>query len=329
MSAVRLLDIDPKTYVPHVIHSDKQVWNETNCFVDLWLELLHGMGHEPIACLPFTVTMDLEGDQWTFYKFPLEDIAALYGLEVIELNIWWSLIKHVEAELRAGRPVMVEFDAWYLPDTAGTSYRTQHVKTSVAVSMLDIENKRMGYFHSSGYHVLEGEDFVGVFRLDSEKWGVEHLPPYVEVAKREWEKKLPEAELVQLSLGLLKKHLKHLPKSNPFTRYKARFERDLAWVNEGGMNAFYAYAFATLRQIGSCFELLATYLRWAEARGVEGLEDAAKDFTAISDGAKSMQFKLARAVGGKRAIDHAALIGVMESAWGSGMERLVARFGEG
>ena len=27
-----------------------------------------------MAALPFTLTVDLEGDQWTFFKFPLADL---------------------------------------------------------------------------------------------------------------------------------------------------------------------------------------------------------------------------------------------------------------
>ncbi len=324
--AVSLLEIDPARYVSHAVHRGERVWPETNCFVDLWIELLHGLGHEPIACLPFTVGLDLEGDQWTFFKFPFADLAALYGIEIFELNVWWSLLQHVEAEVRRGRPVIVEMDAWFLPDTAGTSYRAQHVKTSIAVERIDVAARRMGYFHNAGYYTLEGDDFAGVFRLDRQAFGPEHLPPYVEVAKLDWQKRLDEPELVEASLALLRSHLGRLPKSNPFTRYKARFGDDLGWMSAEGMTAFHAYAFSTLRQLGANFELLATYLRWLEERG-HAAEGAAEDFQSIAEGAKAMQFKLARAVGGKRAMDHAAMIGAMEASWASGIERLLARFG--
>ena len=49
----------------------ERAWAETNCYVDLWVELLHALGHDPIAALPFTLAIDFEGDQWTFFKFPL------------------------------------------------------------------------------------------------------------------------------------------------------------------------------------------------------------------------------------------------------------------
>jgi hypothetical protein len=41
------------------------VWSHANRHIDLWIELLHGWELEPIAALPFTVTLDFEGDQFT------------------------------------------------------------------------------------------------------------------------------------------------------------------------------------------------------------------------------------------------------------------------
>ena len=70
----------------------------------LWIELLHTCGVEPLAAMPFTLTVDLEGDQWTFFKFPLADLDALYGIEVFELNIWDSLLGHVRQQLSLRRP---------------------------------------------------------------------------------------------------------------------------------------------------------------------------------------------------------------------------------
>ena len=56
------------------IHRADRDWAETNCYVDIWIELLHAWGFEPIAALPFTFGIDFEGDQWTFYKPPLADL---------------------------------------------------------------------------------------------------------------------------------------------------------------------------------------------------------------------------------------------------------------
>ena len=41
-------------------------------------------------------------------------------------------------QLALGRPAIVEVDAFYLPDTAGTSYRAAHVKTSIGIQAIDV-----------------------------------------------------------------------------------------------------------------------------------------------------------------------------------------------
>ena len=148
------------------------------------MELLHTAGAEPLAALPFAFAVDIEGDQWTFFKFPLADLYALYGVEVFELNVWRPLVAHVDEQLALGRPAIVEVDAFYLPDTAG------HVLSDRARQDVDWRSRRLtararrlGYFHNAGYYELEGEDFAGLFRLEGHLTGPEYLPPYVEVVK--------------------------------------------------------------------------------------------------------------------------------------------------
>ncbi len=160
-----LWDLDAAAYERHALHRGDRAWPESNCYVDLWVELLHTAGAEPVAALPFTLGIDLLGDQWTFFKFPPADLELLYGVEVVELNVWRSLPAHVSEQVVLGRPVIVEVDAFYLPDTAGTSYGVEHVKTSIAIQAVDEHAGRLGYFHNSGYFELCGKDFAGVFRL--------------------------------------------------------------------------------------------------------------------------------------------------------------------
>ena len=50
--------------------------------------MLHAQGLDPMAALAFTLELDFEGDQYTFFKFSLDEIRALYGIEVQELNVW-------------------------------------------------------------------------------------------------------------------------------------------------------------------------------------------------------------------------------------------------
>lgn len=159
-----ILQLDPENYQRHRIHSQERDWAETNCYVDIWIELLHSLGHEPIAAMPFTLAIDFEGDQWTFFKFPLADLYELYGIDVQELAIWKPLTQHIQEQVSLGRPVLVELDSFYLPDTAGMAYKIAHVKSTVAVTEIDLDKKHLGYFHGQGYYHLPAEDFDNVFR---------------------------------------------------------------------------------------------------------------------------------------------------------------------
>jgi hypothetical protein len=312
----RVLDLEPETYRRHAIHGEGRIWAETNCYADVWIELLHAMGREPVAALPFTLAIDFEGDQWTFFKFPLSDLYDLYAVDVQELAMWRPLIAHLEEQLDRGRPVLVELDSFYLPDTAGTAYQLAHVKTTVAAVSLDVEQKKLGYFHNAGYHELQGDDFDAILR-DRE------LPPYTEFVKLH---SAPDADPLQTSLRLLKKHLDLVPSVNPFTSFKSRFERDLQTLLQESLETFHLYSFATLRQYGACYELSATYLQWLADHGEEGLEEPIRALLEISEGAKAFQFQLARSMARRKPLDLSPLDAQGER-WERAIGALKARYG--
>ena len=309
--------LDPSTYRRHAIHGDGRIWAETNCYTDLLVELVHASGHEPAACLAFTLPVDFEGDQWTFFKPSHAELMQLYGLDIQELAIWRPVLDHVVEQVERGNHVLVELDSFYLPDTAGTAYKLQHQKSTVGVNEIDPALKRMGYFHNAGYFVVQGEDFDRLFEF-------EHLPPYAELMKRRGSALRDEA-LVDASLGTLKTHLARVPESNPFAAFKARFEQDLAWLMQAPIERFHAYSFATLRQYGACFELSETYLRWLSQNGVDGLTAPADDLHSIAETAKAFQFQLARSMARKKPLDLSP-IDAMGEKWASAMSALKARF---
>jgi len=317
--------LDPATYARHPLHLADRAWPESNCYVDLWVELLHACGLEPIAALPFAFAIDIEGDQWTFFKFPPADLDALYGVEVFELNVWRPLVTHLEEQFALDRPSIVEVDAFYLPDTAGTTYRTAHVKTSIAVHSLDRADGRLGYFHNAGYYTLDGLDFEGVLGLDTA--GRRQLPPYVEVAKFRGRPALRGPDLVDASLHLLHSQLARRPRRNPFRRYAARLAADLGSLADGPLTEFHGYAFATFRQFGAAFELGGAYLRWLQANGEDGLDGVVSACDVIATTAKTLQFKTARLVNTKRTFDPAPLVETMAAAWDETMRCLSARYG--
>ncbi len=320
----QILSLDPARYRRHPIHGESRVWAETNCYVDVWVELLHAWGFEPVAALPFTLAIDFEGDQWTFFKFPHADLDQLYGLDVQELAIWRPLVQHVDEQVARGRPVLVELDSYHLPDTAGTAYHREHVKSTVAVVAIDVPRRQLGYFHNQSYHHLEGEDFAAIFRLDRAP-DPTLLPPYVEFVKRRQERELAGDELVQRSRQLLRRHLHNVPEGNPFEAFKVRFEADLAWLGGEGIETFHVYSFATLRQFGACYELAATYLQWLGDRTGKSLDGPIAALAGIASSAKALQFQLARAIARRKPLDLSAL-DVLAASWRSALDELKTLF---
>ena len=319
----RILPIDPRTYARHPIHGDGRVWSETNCYSDLWIELLHALGRDPVAALPFTIAIDFEGDQWTFFKFPLATLSDLYGLEVQELAIWRSLAEHLEEQVIRGRLSLVEVDSFSLPDTAGTAYRSAHVKTTVAVNEIDIEGRYLGYFHNAHYHELRGEDFDDVLRVRGPRESSE-LPPYVEFVKIGPPGPTGEA-LLGRSRDWLRRELGLVPVTNPFVAFQERLARDLEAVLGHDLDVFHAYSFATLRQFGACYELAATYLQWLHRQGEPGVKELAKPFQDLAEGAKAFQFQLARAVARRKTLDLTPLHRMAEW-WQHGITGLRTRY---
>ena len=84
----------PESYQRHDLHSLERIWPEKNCYIDIWIELVHSLRLDPMAMMAFTVAIDFEGDQWTFFKPPHEDLKQLYGIDVQELYVWRPLLEH-------------------------------------------------------------------------------------------------------------------------------------------------------------------------------------------------------------------------------------------
>lgn len=319
-----LWPLDPASYDRHPLHRGERAWPESNCDLDLWIELLHAAGFEPLAALPVALTADFEGDQWTFVKMDRADLRGLFGIEVIELTIWRPLLAHVEEQLALGRAVVPEVDAYFLPDTAGTSYRAEHVKTSIGIQAIDPGAKRLGYFHNAGYYELSREDFDGVLRVGADPAS---LPPYVEVAKLGTHPPLTGRALVEAASALLDDCVARRPSGNPFRRYAPRLAEDLASLAGASIDEFHRYAFAGIRQAGAAFELAAASLRWLDrhAGGSADRTAAAAACDAIASSAKTLQFKAARVAHTRRAFDPSPIVESMADAWDAAMDALTGR----
>jgi hypothetical protein len=323
---VAVLPLAAASYTVHALHREDRAWVQKNCYIDVWLEAVHALGLDPTAMLGFTVRLDFEGDQWTFFKPSHSELEKLYGIEVHELNVWrGTLLDHALHHLKEGRLVFTEADAWWLPDTAGTDYRHQHTKSTIVLNSIDVQAQRLGYFHNQSYYELQGEDFVNLFRVGFAP-DPAFMPMFAEFARTDRIERLPAPELAAVSADLLRGHLKRLPATNPVTRFAERFPQDVAWLQAEGLPLYHGYAFATLRQLGANFELAALYLDWLAAHGETGLDTARAAFDEISSGAKALVLKTARAVHAKRNVDFSEMLGGMATAWDSGMASLRARY---
>jgi len=318
--------LDATGYARSVLHAESCAWVEKNCYVDIWIEVLHALGLEPRAILPFTVAIDFEGDQWTFFKPPHDELRELYGLDVQELNVWRPLVDHAVEHLAAGRLISTEADAFWLPDTSGTDYRRQHTKSTIVLADIDTEQQRLGYFHNAGYFMLEGEDFVRTFRVGYEP-DPTFMPLFAETIRPERVVRRQSGELRDLSRRLWQKHLRRLPSSNPIRRFQARFDSDLGVMQERGLGYYHAWAFATTRQLGAAFELAASNLRWMRDLGQPGLDASVEAFDLISATSKSFILKGARAVNSRKSFDGAAMFGELATAWEGGLEALTRTLG--
>ncbi|ONF48754.1 DUF1839 family protein [Methylobacterium radiotolerans] len=274
-------------HVPHPLHDSGRDWPETNCYVDLWIELLHGRGLVPEAMLGFTLRQDFEGDQFTFFKPPTGDIERLYGLEVLELAVYGGLENHAEIQAAAGRPVLVEVDAIYLPDTQGTTYGREHGKTTIGILALDPAARELDYLHNAGRFRLSGDDYGGIF-------GPATLPPYAEFVKTV-APPLGTAELPTVARELLVRHRARAPRRNPVLAFRDALAATAGDLVVRPLSVFHAYAFNTTRQLGANFEMLASHLTWLEDREADGFAPAAAAAADLSREAKAFQFQLARA----------------------------------
>jgi hypothetical protein len=313
--AVRLFGLDPGSYERHPVHAGERSYTETNCYSDILIELLHARGDEPLAAMGFIVRMDFEGDQWTFFKPPPGDLEELFGVDIHEMQPYRALTDQIAEQVAAGRTMIVELDSWYLPDTSSTSYRTEHVKTSVAVEAIDPEAERLTYFHNAGLYELEGEDFRGVFRIGADLPG-DVLPPYAEIVRFDAGERLEGDALRERARGLLSAHLAKRPRANPFTRFGEALARELPGLLAGDVHHYHDYAFATVRMVGSAYEILADHVEWLF--GSEDGAAAAAPLRQIVEDCKRLSFKLAR----RREFDPAPAIAEMADAWEQAMSLL-------
>ncbi len=340
--ACALPGLSVSAHVPHALHGADAAWPAKNGHVDLWIELLAPLGLDPLALWPCAVAIDFEGDQWTSFKPPHAELRALYGIDVQELTVWRPLAEHAIEHLAAGRPLLLEADAFWLP---GPDHRRQHAKAPIVLNELDLDARRIACFHGTGYVEAKGDDVTHLLALEDDTSDLEaiadwrgsrvaevgaaavalaegHLPPFAEFIRTDRRLARSTEELQVLALHHLGSHLAFRPATNPVRRFAARVADDLPLLREYGLAYHGEWAAACVGRLGAAFELAARGLAWQDAPAASPLHDAARAFDQVAHDAKALMPKLARAVSSTKATDLTPLLDAMAQAWDDGMAAL-------
>ncbi|MDR5779650.1 DUF1839 family protein [Caballeronia sp. LZ065] len=293
----RVVSLDPlrlraRRHHAHALHRGERIWREGMAPVDLWIELLHGNGLEPRAALAFSVAQDFEDDQFTLGKLPPDDIEKLYGLQVQELAVFDSLEERALVQTRRANIVLLETDAYFLPDTRADAYHREHARTTIGIDVIDPGARRLGYFHHTGYHLLDGADYDGILRPATASAA---LFPHVEFVKHVRDA-LTGTPLAETSADLLCAHLLRRPPHNPISRWRKAFPHHVQTMLERGEAYARHYAFNVTQQLGANFELLAHYLQWMREQGFDIPLSAHAGARKIASETMVLQCRLARAL---------------------------------
>lgn len=322
MTTLRVIrDLSPTNYTRSALHSEHSIWPEKNCYVDLWIEVLHSLGLETRAALPFVLGTNFEDDQWTFFKPSHENLFDLYGVEVQELTVWKPLLEHALEHLAAGKLISTEADAYWLPDVAGTDYRRNHGKTTIVINALDATNETLEYFHNAAYFRLHGEDFRQLFRIDAPP-DETFLPLYAEFFRVDRMQRLPVQALALKSLQLLRRYHARRVSQNPVAKFADHVGRHLPVLQERGLAYYHLWAFGSIRQLGAASELAAENLEWLGNAGALSAQDAAQTFRHISSSCKVLILKGARSVATKRQGDFLLQTAALAEQWDKAMKQL-------
>ncbi len=306
--------LDASGYARHALHADERVWLEKNCYIDIWIELLHALRLEPRAMLGAAVALDFVGDQWTFLKPSHAALWSLYGIDVQEMTCWKPLLEHAREQLSAGRLISSEADAWWLPDTAGTDYRRAHTKSTIIIDAVDLAAGRLGYFHNAGYYSLDGEDFAGLFRVGAAA-DPAFMPLFAEWVAIDRRVALPLPELAARAYAELATQIARMPGDNPVTRFAARYLDEAPAMQQQGLAHYHAWAFANTRQLGASMELAQGHLDWLQAAGLPVAAAAGQAAGRLAATCKTLILKGARSAATGKTQGLAEILGEMALDW--------------
>jgi hypothetical protein len=300
---------------PHPWHTGPRVWSSANSQVDAWVGLLHTLGLDPVPMLASAFCADFEGDQWTLLKVQETDLWAAYGIAVRDLHIWRPLLAHLVEQLDRGHAVLVDVDAFHLPDMIASSYQREHVKVTIAVTGYDRNAHRLRYLNGGIEATADGEDLDSMLTAGI---GIAQLPPVTQLVRLDRLKARSDEEYAVIGKALASLHGTRLPATNPVRRFGDAMRTHGAWLTGGDADHYQRWAFATLQQCGAAFELAGDTCDWLSRHG-EPLAIAAEHFRRLSRASRELHQRLARVPQSGRMPDISASIEDMADAWDAAM----------
>ena len=280
---------------PHALHSSERIWPETNCYVDLWIEVLNALGLPPEAMLGFTLTQDFEGDQFTFFKVPLEDLGSALRHPRGELAIFDRVERSVGQQIARGRLCLIEMDSFYHARYAGRRPIAASMarRRSPSTGSCRQRTRRSSISTMAAIYQLDGRGFRRPVRAPLSRRGRSPSCPIPN--SRSFRTGSPAKRISATWRDrLLRRHFSRRPAENPIRAFAKQFPQQVRRIAERPFGFFHKYAFNTLRQFGANFELAARSSCMAVAGQVH--ESRAKMPGAFPKSAKTVQFQLARAV---------------------------------
>jgi Domain of unknown function (DUF1839) len=309
---------------PHAWHAGERVWSATNSHLDVWIELLHTLDLDPAPVLLPTLCADFEGDQWTQCRIVPSDLWACYGIAVDDLFVWRPLLAHFVEQLDRGNAVLVEVDAFHLPDMAGSSYQREHLKTLIAVTGYDRNLHRLRYLHGAAGGDVAGEDLDALITAGI---GSAQLAPFTQLVKLDRMAPRTTAERGILGVALARLHATRLPVRNPVRAFADALRSHGAWLSGGDSEQYQRWAYATLQQCGAAFELGADVCAWL-AQHNEPVGDAVAPLRLVSRSARVLHQRLVRVSQSGRMPDVSQTMEDMASAWDVAMAVIRPRYAD-
>ena len=308
---------------PHPWHQGERVWSTTNSHLDVWIELLHTLDLDPAPILLPTICADFEGDQWTMTSVASADLWACYGIVVEELLVWRPLLAHLVEQLDRGNAVLVEVDAFHLPDMTGSSYHREHLKSLIAVTGYDRHAHRLRYLHGSVGAEVDGEELDALLGGGV---GTAQMPPHVQIVKLDRVVARTAAERALIGVALARFHGTRLPVRNPVRGFADALRSHGAWLAGGDADHYQRWAFATLQQCGASFEVGADVCSWLAYHG-EPVTAAVAPLRLISHAARALHQRLVRVSQSGRMPDVGHTVDDMARAWDDAMAVLRPLYG--